>query len=129
MQQIAESYDGVVMEFAMDSAKKPGISKSTCRPRKSYVVFAPRCSGPVAQSVEQRIENPCVGGSIPPRATSFHKALETPIVYLLVFLLLGTILIIVSPAGMAAAPTPTATILAGRHLRHAIARRRATGGP
>ena len=25
--------------------------------------------GPVAQSVEQRIENPCVGGSIPPRAT------------------------------------------------------------
>ena len=31
-------------------------------------------SGPVAQSVEQRIENPCVGGSIPPQATS-HKAL------------------------------------------------------
>ena len=30
--------------------------------------------GLVAQSVEQRIENPCVGGSIPPRATknSFH---------------------------------------------------------
>ena len=26
--------------------------------------------GPVAQSVEQRIENPCVGGSIPPQATS-----------------------------------------------------------
>ena len=25
--------------------------------------------GLVAQSVEQRIENPCVGGSIPPRAT------------------------------------------------------------
>ena len=25
--------------------------------------------GPVAQSVEQRTENPCVGGSIPPRAT------------------------------------------------------------
>jgi len=25
--------------------------------------------GPVAQSVEQRIENPCVGGSIPPQAT------------------------------------------------------------
>jgi hypothetical protein len=28
-------------------------------------------SGPVAQSVEQRTENPCVGGSIPPWATSF----------------------------------------------------------
>ncbi len=27
--------------------------------------------GPVAQSVEQRIENPCVGGSIPPQATSY----------------------------------------------------------
>ena len=26
-------------------------------------------SGPVAQLVEQRTENPCVGGSIPPRAT------------------------------------------------------------
>ena len=25
--------------------------------------------GPVAQLVEQRIENPCVGGSIPPQAT------------------------------------------------------------
>ena len=31
--------------------------------------------GPVAQSVEQRIENPCVGGSIPPQATKlkFHR--------------------------------------------------------
>ena len=31
--------------------------------------------GPVAQSVEQRIENPCVGGSIPPQATKFHALL------------------------------------------------------
>ncbi len=29
--------------------------------------------GPVAQSVEQRIENPCVGGSIPPQATKFPQ--------------------------------------------------------
>ena len=29
-------------------------------------------NGLVAQSVEQRIENPCVGGSIPPRATRFR---------------------------------------------------------
>ena len=29
--------------------------------------------GLVAQSVEQRIENPCVGGSIPPRATKIHQ--------------------------------------------------------
>lgn len=31
--------------------------------------------GPVAQSVEQRIENPCVGGSIPSQATK-HEALD-----------------------------------------------------
>ena len=32
--------------------------------------------GLVAQSVEQRIENPCVGGSIPPRATKLiHSSL------------------------------------------------------
>ena len=30
--------------------------------------------GLVAQSVEQRIENPCVGGSIPPRATKNSAA-------------------------------------------------------
>jgi hypothetical protein len=29
--------------------------------------------GPVAQSVEQRIENPCVGGSIPPQATKITR--------------------------------------------------------
>ncbi len=29
--------------------------------------------GPVAQSVEQRTENPCVGGSIPPRATTIQR--------------------------------------------------------
>ena len=33
--------------------------------------------GPVAQSVEQRIENPCVGGSIPPQATIYFS-LATP---------------------------------------------------
>jgi hypothetical protein len=34
-----------------------------------------RALGLVAQLVEQRIENPCVGGSIPPRATKniFNK--------------------------------------------------------
>ena len=32
---------------------------------KSFLVS----DGPVAQLVEQRTENPCVGGSIPPRAT------------------------------------------------------------
>ena len=30
-------------------------------------------SGPIAQSVEQRTENPCVAGSIPAWATTFVK--------------------------------------------------------
>ena len=36
-------------------------------PRKSSAILHPL--GPVAQLVEQRIENPRVGGSIPPQAT------------------------------------------------------------
>ena len=32
--------------------------------------------GQVAQSVEQRIENPCVGGSIPPLATNSFNDLH-----------------------------------------------------
>src|SRR5262245_14097017 len=52
--------------------------KSVCRPaekqldpRGSVPVLGccAQYSGQVAQSVEQRIENPCVGGSIPPLAT------------------------------------------------------------
>jgi hypothetical protein len=39
--------------------------------------------GLVAQSVEQRIENPCVGGSIPPRAT---KNYDSPLVGLFSFM-------------------------------------------
>ena len=35
--------------------------------------------GPVAQSVEQRIENPCVGGSIPPQATNLFITYKTPV--------------------------------------------------
>lgn len=33
------------------------------------------CDGLVAQSVEQRTENPCVGSSILPRATIFSRFL------------------------------------------------------
>ena len=35
---------------------------------KNYNLYAS-----VAQSVEQGTENPCVGGSIPPRGTKFHR--------------------------------------------------------
>ena len=34
--------------------------------------------GQVAQSVEQRTENPCVGGSIPPLATRFSTPIRVP---------------------------------------------------
>ena len=42
-----------------------------------------RCSskGQVAQLVEQRTENPCVGGSIPPLATSFVAPVLNPHLY------------------------------------------------
>jgi hypothetical protein len=42
--------------------------------------------GPVAQSVEQRIENPCVGGSIPPRATKRIKQSAQLLAWLTAFL-------------------------------------------
>ena len=38
-------------------------------------------NGPVAQSVEQRIENPCVGGSIPPQATKLKTYPRDEIFY------------------------------------------------
>ena len=36
-----------------------------------FEVAGEAINGLVAQSVEQRTENPCVGGSIPPQATSY----------------------------------------------------------
>ena len=36
---------------------------------KTSLLLPPQTGGDVAQSVEQRTENPCVGGSIPPLAT------------------------------------------------------------
>ena len=35
-----------------------------------------RLSGQVAQLVEQRTENPCVGGSIPPLATNHYQLMK-----------------------------------------------------
>ena len=52
------------------------------QPRKgnkaAEVRFAQRSfsEGAVAQSVEQRTENPCVGGSIPPHTTNRIKQLQ-----------------------------------------------------
>src|SRR5215813_8471890 len=41
-----------------------------------FSISAPRRGAQVAQSVEQRTENPCVGGSIPPLGTSFINELQ-----------------------------------------------------
>jgi hypothetical protein len=47
-----------------------------CRPAESGTIFRLRLEerGAVAQLVEQRTENPCVGGSIPPHTTSDAEA-------------------------------------------------------
>jgi hypothetical protein len=47
----------------------PGAGRSNTRPSAS--------SGQVAQLVEQRIENPRVGGSIPPLATIRNRSVPT----------------------------------------------------
>jgi hypothetical protein len=50
--------------------------------------------GPIAQSVEQRIENPCVAGSIPARATIIRfnkKALQKCRAFLLLKKILFTL--------------------------------------
>ena len=39
--------------------------------KEKDVYVQPLLYGEIAQSVEQRTENPCVGGSIPPLATVF----------------------------------------------------------
>ena len=49
---------------------------SPAKPRASLIYNSPL--GPVAQSVEQRIENPCVGGSIPPQATIYFLSFFNP---------------------------------------------------
>ena len=51
------------------------MDSAPCQTRRVVAIIA--ALGLVAQLVEQRIENPCVGGSIPPRATK-NKKLETP---------------------------------------------------
>ena len=47
----------------------PKISAAETLLMSGLYAYNPRLSGRVAQSVEQRIENPCVGSSILPPAT------------------------------------------------------------
>ena len=48
------------------------MTSSSCEYSDEFVIIT--SLGLVAQLVEQRTENPCVGGSIPPRATRNKKA-------------------------------------------------------
>ena len=48
------------------------MTSSSCEYSEEFVIIT--SLGLVAQLVEQRTENPCVGGSIPPRATRISKS-------------------------------------------------------
>jgi hypothetical protein len=48
-----------------------------------FLYKRPRRSAQVAQLVEQRTENPCVGGSIPPLGTTFPKCINNSCIVLL----------------------------------------------
>ena len=50
------------------------MTSSSCENLDEFVIIT--SLGLVAQLVEQRTENPCVGGSIPPRAT--NKFMKKP---------------------------------------------------
>ena len=54
-----------------------GLAGVSLHTKRRAAVTVSEDFGPVAQSVEQRTENPCVGGSIPPRATSKYAALHS----------------------------------------------------
>ena len=53
-----------------------GFEFRGCRLKYELIIF-----GRVAQLVEQRTENPCVGGSIPPPTTSVLLCLRSPNVF------------------------------------------------
>ena len=58
---------GSVVQVHLSPPNKTVIAGSPCDYPDEFVIIT--SLGLVAQLVEQRTENPCVGGSIPPRAT------------------------------------------------------------
>src|SRR5262252_7780649 len=82
----------------------------------SVRVISRALEGQVAQLVEQRTENPCVGGSIPPLATKHFKHLHR------LFSLRK------SPCGTFAGPTPQTSVLK-RQVRVCVRRWRIRGSP
>ena len=61
------------MNSQLDHITQPALACPLISPKKSHFSGAiiPLLSGPVAQLVEQRIENPRVTGSIPVQATIY----------------------------------------------------------
>src|SRR5664279_2378797 len=74
----AEAAPPRCIAFYCVSCRQKNTQKEYTRSnRKVRKCISHRCingSGWVAQLVEQRTENPCVGGSIPPPATNFKNA-------------------------------------------------------
>ena len=65
---------------ASDTVQPLRLSGLSPTPKLNYSVRS-ESLGWVAQLVEQRTENPCVGGSIPPPATTSQKAVNTGILF------------------------------------------------
>ena len=67
----------------MVAPSRPSFVVSSAAPQRvpDILCIVAGFVGLVAQSVEQRIENPCVGGSIPPQATKRFKHLAPPGIY------------------------------------------------
>ena len=55
--------------FALTLKPFSGVMSRFPERAETSKIYAQADNGQVAQSVEQRTENPCVGGSIPPLAT------------------------------------------------------------
>ena len=70
MTRISE-FTGLERTHLYRKLKALGIDVTKNKSEWSYIIPT---LGLVAQSVEQRTENPCVGGSIPPRATTEQRA-------------------------------------------------------
>ena len=68
----------VSLRCLLRACRSEGFARSTIEARLGNKATSTgrQSTGWVAQSVEQRTENPCVGGSIPSPATNFNRRVE-----------------------------------------------------
>jgi hypothetical protein len=64
--------------FKLPANLYPGFSFNFLAISVFSAKFGSKSCGQVAQSVEQRTENPCVGGSIPPLPIASYKTENSP---------------------------------------------------